>query len=215
MKFDEFNCIVSEDKPYPSSVGEACADTSRHVTLTGHPSDLNEFVSAFGFLRHRNAPYGPPDSLKSWRESDASGDMVFSLLMACDMYNTVLAEEIRQRLKSTWTIRPGVPITPALFALVYKNMWLLKQATGVQELIFRFNYRWSDSDEMQGKWWKFEKADGSSADWMNYAVSIVYLRAHGVQYPSDNKKIMAKVRDYWKEQNAEWIIDAFAKHFPV
>lgn len=214
MKFDEFGCIIT-DQEDPGCLGDSAHETSRFVVLGGQvaPGVLGQFVSNAGFLRHPNAPYGPPRALDSWRESDATSDFVFPLLMASDLIDPELAERIRARLRSTWTVGPGHIAAPALMALAYRNLWLLKKLTQAQILIFKIPWRWSDSGTMRGKLWKFERSEGSSADWLNLFISILYLKRQGIVVKFDVEKVREKIVSYYKDQpNSQWVVDKYLEN---
>ena len=211
MKFDSWGCIITEESD-PGCLGDSAHETARYAVLGGtlKPGTLKQFVSASGFLRHPNAPYGPPRALESWRESDATSDFVFPLLMACDLTDPETAIEIRARLRSTWTVAPGHIASPALMALVYKRLWLMKLLTDAQTLIFNIPWRWSDDGRFKGRFWKVERTTGSSADYLNYFISIYYLRRFGYRVKFDRDLVMAKVRAYYEPRPAsDWIVELY------
>ena len=228
MRIDQYGCIVTHGED-PGHLGDSCAETSRYTLLHTAEAMLNpnaelripviyqqaleSFVSTHGFLRHPDAPFGPPRSLTSWRESDATADQVLPLLLACDLRGVGLADVIRSRLRSTWTVAPGHIAPPALMALVYGNVWLFKKLTEAQTLIFKIPWRWSDDERLKGKWWKFVRSEGSTADWLNYFCSIVWLkRKHGISIKFDREKCLSAVRSYYASQeNSEWIVDQYER----
>lgn len=210
MRIDETGSIITEESD-PGCLGDSCAETSRFVVLGGFAT-LSQFVSDHGFLRHPNAPYGPPRSIDSWRESDASGDQVFPLLMAADFSDPELAKKIRARLRSTFKVAPGHFATPALMALVFNQFWLMKILTDAQTLIFKIPWRWSDDGRFKGRLWKVERTTGSSADYLNYFISIYYLRRFGYRVKFDRDLVMAKVRAYYEPRpDSGWIVELYRK----
>lgn len=209
MIFDSYGCIVM-DGPDPGHLGDSCAETSRWVCLGGELDSkiLEQFISHHGYLRHPDAPYGPPRSLHSWRESDMSSDQLLPLLMAAQKINPMLAETIKARLQSTWMVGPGHIAPPALLALAYGNLWWFKQLTQLQTYIFKIPWRWSDSK----KW--FERTEGSSADFLNYFISIVYLKRHGIVVKYDVEKVREKIVSYYANQvNSDWVVAKYLENF--
>lgn len=207
MRFDSYGCIVTEGAD-PGNLGDSSAETSRHAVLSDRSDAtvLAKFVSTHGFLRHPDAPYGPPRSLSSWRESDASSDQVFPLLMACDENPSayLVAEDIRQKLKKSWRVAPGQIAAPVLMALVYRQYWLMKRLTDIQTLIFKVPWRWSDSKK------RFERTETSSADFLNYFVSIYHLSKRGIKVECDTELILRKVESYYAgEPESKWIVDLY------
>ena len=213
MKIDELGCLVSETCDYPGNIGDSCAETSRYAVLTPSTAvKLDQFRSATGYLRHPNAPDGPPVSLNSWRESDFSGDQATPLLMAYDLQNESLASEMRTRLKSTFKTGNGNLIQPGLFCLIFKLDMLLAFTLLVQAAIFLFPYRWSDSTK------SFEKSEGSSADYLNWLVCLSYLHRKGsaslvriVRGTVSASVLTTEITSYYKnEPNSDWLIQAYS-----
>lgn len=208
MKFDEFGCLVMERDGYPADIGDSAHETAR-AKILGYQvpySTFRHFVSSHGFLRHPNAPFADARG-ESWRESDASSDMVFPLLMALDLFGpNDLRDEVRRRIKQTWTVAPGHIASPGLLAVAYHKPRLLAFLTRVQAAIFKIGWRWSDSNEYRDKWWKMERTDGSPADYLNWFCSIVYLwKYYRIRIQFDPITVEAKIRAYYGSQpNSEW-----------
>lgn len=212
MKFDELGCLVMERDGFPADLGDSAHETAR-IHILGREIDANvlkQFISSYGFLRHPNAPYAD-DVGESWRESDATSDLVFPLLMALDMHwqgqAVINGQEIRNRIKSTWTVAPGHLASPALLALVYRRPKLLALFTVVQRWIFRIGWRWSDSNELKGKWWKLVRTNGEPCDYLNWFCSIIYLLYDKrIAIDFDPDVVKKKVYDYYESQpNSNWV----------
>lgn len=223
MKFDDFGIVITHAED-PGCLGDSCANTARFAVCRGvekgefdpknfdmvKDTTLSLFISEHGFLRHPDAPFGPPRSLVSWRESNASSDQVFPLLLAADQEGLEIADIIRSRLRKTWKVGPGKLASPALMALAFENYKLLKIFTDAQTLIFKFPWRWSDDNRMKGKLWKFERSDGSSADYLNYAAAIIFLRRKRIYVKFNRSKTLEMITAYFEpEPESDWIVDAF------
>jgi hypothetical protein len=214
MKFDHHGALVMERDGFPGDLGDSAHETARALIL-GHliEADVFEkFVSSAGFLRHPDAPAADAVG-DSWREPDATSDLVFPLLMALDMHwdgdAWDLASVIRYRLKSTWTVAPGHLASPALMALVYQKYYLLLFFTVAQRWIFKIGWRWSDSNELKGKWWKLVRTKGEPSDYLNWFCSIVYLwYVDRVQVDFDADVVRNKIIEYYRDQpNSDWYVD--------
>jgi len=213
MKFDSYGALVMERDGFPADLGDSAHETSR-CHILGRDIEaavFQNFVSNAGFLRHPDAPYADAVG-DSWRESDATSDLVFPLLMALDMHweprALSLASEIRGRIKSTWMVAPGHIASPALIALVYKLPRVLRALTIAQRWIFKLGWRWSDSEQMKGKLLKFERTTGSAADYLNWFCSIIYLfYEYRILVDFEPETVQRKVLEYYQAQpNSEWFI---------
>lgn len=212
MKFDEYGAIVMERDGWPGDIGDSAHETARYSVLLGSvpfPA-LEQFISLTGFLRHPTAPENAPGSGENWREPDATSDLVLPLLMAMDLHAdpraSGSAEIIRARLRSTWTVAPGHIASPALMALAYKKMWLFRFFTWFQRLLFVLPLRWSDDNRLKGKLWKFVSTDDASADWLNWIVSMVYIKR------MQRRDLLNKPRSYYASQpHSDWILMAYEK----
>jgi hypothetical protein len=214
MKFDHHGALVMERDGFPADLGDSAHETAR-ASILGYPvraEVFEKFVSSAGFLRHPDAPAADAVG-DSWREPDATSDLVFPLLMALDMHMDpdawALASDIRHRLKSTWTVAPGHVASPALMALVYRKYSLLLFLTVAQRWIFKIGWRWSDSNTMKGRLFKFERTTGSAADYLNWFCTIVYLwYVDRERVDFDSVVVRNKILEYYRDQpNSDWYIE--------
>ena len=212
MKVDEFGLVVMERDGWPADIGDSAHETARMSILDGSVpvSSFEHLITATGFLRHPTAPESAPGSGDNWREPDATSDMVLPMLMALELHPDPravgLAEIIRNRIRSTWQVAPGHIASPALIALAYKKLWLFRFFTWVQSLLFLIPVRWSDDNRMKGRIFKFEWTDGAAADWLNYIVSLEYLRKKSAQ------KYWRKIEAYYGPQpNSKWFQHLYEK----
>ena len=186
MKIDEYGCVVMEKDGTPGDLGDSCAESSRLDIIAPvhrHKLDLNAFVTANGFVRHPKSP---------WREDDFSNDQALPLILA-------------DYIRGAWWKIPGTNTiaSPGVWAAVRGNWKLLALTVKMQNLLFALPYRWSDSK----KW--FERTSGSSADYLNYFVSIVFLRRRGITVKM-RPETLDKVRSYYaNEPRSDWIVEAY------
>ena len=221
MKIDSYGCMIMEEVEDPGNVGDSCAETSRFAILCGFVDydgsllkkiRLSSFTSDTGFLRHPNAPDGPPRSKDSWRESDASSDQVLPLRMAASIgERTWLASMIDLRIQKDHKVNPTTYAAPALIALCYGFLNVFQLMMVIQALIFKIPFRWDDS--VGG----FRSSKGSSADYLNFFISMAFL--HLTKHRWGNsvvKKLVAKetiiemIRHYYRyEPNSSWLIEMY------
>lgn len=214
MKFDHHGALVMERDGFPADIGDSAHETARaHILGRQVNADVfQKFVTLYGFLRHPDAPAADAVG-DSWREPDATSDLVFPLLMALDMHwdddAWALASDIRNRLKSSWTVAPGHLASPALMALVYRKYSLLRFFTVAQRWIFKIGWRWSDSNTMKGRLLKFERTTGSAADYLNWFCTIIYLwYVDRVLVDFDADVVRNKIIEYYQDQpNSDWYVD--------
>lgn len=206
MKFDDLGLMIMEHVAHPGSIGDSCAETARHQILVlaarGEllvETPLRKFITESGYLRHPTSP---------WREDDFSNDQALPLLMAFDL-SGLTSDAERMRSRSRFRIFGSKAIMSAgMFALVHRWFWILNLVNVIQGLLFMIPWRWSDDDRLKGKIWKFERSQGSSADWLNFAITFIYLRlmAKRATMIQPRHRILAKVKDYYRvEPNPEWI----------
>lgn len=212
MKLDQYRTLMLEFWGWPGNIGDSCAETSRYLHLcalldiTLPNADLNAFVTKDGFIRHPTAPAKGqlgPDS-PSWRETDFSADQAVPFFLAARKTLSPHAQLMRMRIKANW-YRTGNNnlVNPGFYALLAGKQWLLNISMFVQALLLRFPYRWSDSKN------KFEESEDSSADYLNYLHTAVYV-------PKLLRKIISKdllkskIRDYYKDEvNKQFLIDLY------
>lgn len=211
MILDVLGLFISEIGGYPGNIGDSAANTSRAEVLNPKGRDLSPFVTDKGFVRYPTAPDAWTDAdgvyHSSWRETDFSDDQMLPLYMGG-------SPEIRAKIKSRnrfMAANGGLhnPITMCIIndLNILTNIPLLLQ----KYFMMYIPYRWSDADGL--KWYqRFEKTSESSADWINWIVTAVYLKRHNRLYidiPLD--VVSQKVLDYFhNEPNNEEVLADFA-----
>jgi len=83
---------------------------------------------------------------------------------------------------------------------------LLNFVNFIQSLIFKIPFRWSDSKK------RFELSKDSSADYLNYIVTCVYLKKRGKRpiITVSKKVLLDKVKEYLaKEPNSWWMVNLY------
>jgi hypothetical protein len=193
MKIDEHMTVIMEKDGWPGDVGDSCAETARLAILSpdyfAPVLSPNQFIGIGGFLRHPTAPEG-------WRESDFSNDQLLPLILATG-------------LRGEWWKIPGTKtiVSPGVWFAARASWRGLAETVRLQNTLFAMPYRWSDSK----KW--FERSSGSSADYLNYFVSIVFLRRMGI-WIEPRPETEEKIRSYYaNEPNSAWLLDEYRKHF--
>jgi hypothetical protein len=189
--------IEMEKDGWPGSVGDSMAETSRlDILAPKFATNLAAFQTAGGFLRHPTLLGYVGEHGDSWGIDDTSSDQLLPFVLALN-------------LSASWFKIPGTKTicSPGLFFAV-RGMWRsFAWTVRAQNLIFALPYRWSDSK----KW--FEKSSGSSADYLNYFVSIVFLRRMGI-WIDPRPETEEKIRSYYaSEPNSAWLLDEYRKHF--
>ncbi len=118
------------------------------------------------------------------------------------------SKRIGLRLPGTKTIT-----APGVYAVARGWFRLAALINRAQGLLFNIPYRWSDDDRLKGKIFKFERSEGSSADWLNYAVTGVALKSMGhYAIIHSTETIMKKVESYYAvEPNSKWFVDMYRK----
>lgn len=212
MRIDEYGLAVMEHVEWPGSIGDAAAETSRLMIL-GHDFQdemsgwirLQSLITATGYLRHPTAPEG-------WRQSDFSNDQFLPLMMAWDLCDAPVA---RPRDKGFKIFGTKTLLSPLNFCLVRKWFTAINILNMIQGWIFLIPYRWSDDDRLKGKLWKFERSEGSSADYLNFVISYIYLKKCNkwARLNADPKKCLEKIESYYRnEPNSEFVVSLYRKH---
>ncbi len=222
MKIDRYGTLIT-DEEYPGCVGDSCANTARQFILElfipkelRSNLDLKIFRTERGYVRHPEAPSGPPVSKDDWREVSFTSDQALPLLMAYDLSEHPLyGSEMKKfcRFKTA----PKKFSAPGVFSFCFGLNWLLFFFTVLQAFIFMIPYRWSDDNRMAGKWWKVEKSEGSSADYLNYVATAAWfhlkemrLRAYFLVWLAGEEKCRLKISSYFRpEPNSNWIVKSF------
>lgn len=198
----ENGAVISETSDFPGSHGDACAETARLFILSYSNNsevwrELNiyQFETETGYLRH-------PKLWNWWGgENDFSNDQALPLMMAMDAHETNVGltrlDVMRSRLK--WRIPPkGAILSPGVWFLARKMWTMFCLATIAQALVFRLPIRWDDGKK------RFARQSESTADWLNYAVSLVYLADCGEAWAvraclrlTRTEEILARIERYY------------------
>lgn len=200
-KLDENGLIVFEQCAWPGSVGDSCAETCRMIVLTDSLVwPAYGFLTSTGYVRHPSLSGKP-----AWGEDDFSSDQALALIMALHRLH-------HQSLY--WTTAPGKISSIGVMAAARKMYRTLGVINLVQALLLRFvKYRWSDEHR------KIVPMGDSSADYLNFYVTCVFLRRRGHTLLSrlcltlvPKSRVMQAVRDYYKpEPNSAWIVEAYER----
>lgn len=193
---------------HPANHGDSCAESSRYVILDNPPTIwLPSFVvPGQGYVRHPSLR-----NLEGWGVSDFSNDQALPYLMALDLVDPIAASAFRRqnRIKLMGT---KTYVSIGVWALVRKQYWLLNIANIVQGLLFNVKYRIGDE-------FKVEKSEGQVQDWINYAITYIFLKKIGNKATLNQpvEKVMAAIRKYYlegpdAEPNSHWIVNFFEKN---
>lgn len=219
MKYDRFTALVREKDLPPehqkANLGDSCAETCRAIVLGADKGGWGNFITSKGYIRHPDlANEGP-----AWDERDFSNDQFLPLLMVMLMdkfYSQVF--DITQNKNKTKIYGTNTILSAGCWALLRKQFWLLNLVNIVQGWIFSIPYRWSDSEEAKKKFWRVERSEGESADYLNYIVTYVFLKKMGKWATLNRPKeeCLQKVKAYYLlghdfEPNSEWIVDLYEK----
>lgn len=215
MKRDRFSTLIREKHQPPDHIanrGDSCADTCRAIVLGEPDLSWGWFVVEQGYLRHPEL-----QGIVSWNEADFSNDQFLPLLMVLLLNDptmfSIVQSENKTKIRGTNTI-----LSAGCWALLRKQFWLLNLINIVQGWILKLPYRWSDNEQMKGKFFKFEKTHGESADYLNYIVIYVFLKRMK-KWATLNRPVdecLSKVEDYCLngndfEPNSQWIVDLYRK----
>jgi len=199
MVIDLLGLFISQTSVWPGSIGDSAANTSRAEVLNPKGRDLSPFVTDKGFVRYPTAPEG-------WRETDFSDDQMLPLYMGG-------STEIRAKIKSRnrFMAANGGLHNPITFCII-NDLLILTNIPMLFQRYFMMNvpYRWSDAAGL--KWYqRFERTSESSADWINWIVTAVYLKRHNRLYidiPLEH--VEQKILDYFdNEPNNEQVLEDF------
>ena len=219
MQIDKYRCVITSES-YPGCVGDSCANTARLAIaqVTASPQAINLSLDVFrtdeGYVRHPIAPYGPPEALSSWREPDFSSDAALPLLMTYDLcwgYRG-LYHEMCMRVK--WHTAPGKLSSPGVMALARDWVYAFVFVQLIQVILFWLPYRWSDDERLKDKFWKLEKTEGHTGDYLNFATGCQYLKMRGftksakcLLWLAGEEKVRVSISNYFsREPNMELVV---------
>lgn len=219
MKYDRFEVLEKElvvpEEHKKSNVGDSCADTCRALVLGAKKGAWANFITHKGYIRHPSLSEEGP----KWDERDFSNDQFLPLLMVMlldPFYSQIF--DITQKNNILKIHGTETFLSVGCWALLRKQFWLLNVANIIQGWIFRFSYRWSDSEEAKKKIWRFEKSENESADYLNFIVIYVFLKRMGKWATLNRPKeeCLQKVREYFilnekPEPNSEWVVELFER----
>ena len=200
MRFDETDSLIREAGAWPGNSGDSCAETCRALILGDGRADWLQFVYRYGMLRH-------PSLSETWGGfKDFSGDQFVPLVMASKHHPSVLDQSMwKIRGTKTW-------LAPAAWFLVRKMYRSLNACNVAQGKIMGLPFRWSDSKA------RFEKSQGSSADYLNMICIYVFLKSQGFNatLPRPKDECIQAVYNYYlmgsdPEPNSTWIVDMYTK----
>lgn len=220
MFFDKYGFVNLEQSPFPGSIGDSCAETSRYVLLSyilgkDIKINLSPFITSKGVLRHPDSP---------WREDDTSDDQVSPLISVCSVTAPELAYKVIKQLEENH-LKTGNGKLIHLTTLAQlervchrSGLWAWDIVILAQALILKLPYQWNDGKK------KFTKTQDNSADYLNF---INYLalasttRTFGLLCKLACKIIskelaLNKVQSYYaQEPNNQIILDLYAKAIPI
>lgn len=221
MKFDSFGCLVRE-KPREAgheiaNLGDACADTCRAFVLGAEipnskanswPSMRFSTVKWDGFLRHRVL-----ETVPGWGASDFTNDQLIPLMMAQYLAfpnrNPAISFTRFGFIKGTKKLAQ-----PAVFAILWRQWWLLNILNHIQGWLLGLPFRWSDDDsEGHG----FRSSNGKVQDYPTMICTTVFLNRIGfkAKLPRPAEECIQAIISYRSnakdfEPNAEWEIELYA-----
>lgn len=218
MKFDNYGVLIRE-APRPegkefANLGDSAADTCRAYILgqrwMADPFDPAMMFSApgkAGFLRH-------PDlaDRKDWNAPDFTNDQLIPLMMAQDLYWGMRSHKIKWLsgpfIKGTWKLAQ-----PAVYAILWRQWWLLDIMNRIQGRLLGLSFRWSD-DKSEGT--GFRSSAGKVQDYPTMICTTVFLNRIGykAKLPRPAIECMAAIVKYRQdpadfEPNAEWEIELY------
>lgn len=223
MKFDHHGCLIREaPRPLEHEIanwGDSCADTCRAFIL-GHQwmNEFREPISVFGapkwngFLRHPVLHDLP--GKEDWGMKGFTNDQLVPLIMAQLLYWNLREDWTKYLsgpfIKGTWKLAQ-----PAVYAILWRQWWLLDLMNRIQGRLLGLSFRWSD-DKNEGT--GFRSSKGKVQDYPTMICTTVFLNRIGYKanLPRPADECMAAIVKYRQdpadfEPNAEWEIDLFRK----
>lgn len=221
MKFDSYGILVREKPREPrheiANLGDACADTCRAYILGARPNNLYPVIRFTdewqGFLRHPSLR-----NTKDWDAKSFTNDQLVPLIMAQYLQDPAW---VRPDLfvscgfiRGTWKLAQ-----PMVYALLYKQWWLVDKLNQLQGWLLTRSFRWSD-DAHEGI--GFKSSSGKVQDYPTMICTTVFLNEMGYKavLPRPQDECLAAILKYRHdpadfEPNAEWEIDLYKKALGV
>jgi hypothetical protein len=210
MYLDTNGLIVMEQEGPPGCFGDACAETSRYVTLQNilgnkTNSNLTLLVTNTGVLRYPSPP-------GIWTESDCSDDQVMPLISTGVMINTI----IEQLEDNGYKTGNGDLIHPTTYAQLRRSQdcsfqWLWDFTILFQALLFKLPFYYNDGKK------DFESTSDDTADYLNFINFLAFAKLKNETWVCKlTKKIISsstafsKVQSYYSDEpNSEWLLDIY------
>lgn len=223
MRFDTTGSLVREAPREPgheiANYGDSCADTCR-LFIVGHKwmNDYHEPVSLFaapgrkGWLRHPSLHEIP--GKEDWGIKGFTNDQLVPLMMAQLLYWNMQEDWTKYLsgpfIKGTWKIAQ-----PAVYAILYRQWWLLNLMNHIQGWLLGLPFRWSD-DKSEGTGLRSSK--GKVQDYPTMIATTVFLNKIGykARLPRPAKECIEALEAYRFnpkdfEPNAEWEIEHYRR----
>lgn len=199
MYRDVDGLLISETSNWPGSHGDSCANTCRSEVLNPKNTHIaTKFVTSSGFVRHTNLP-------EDWKEGDFSDDQCIPLYLA----GTI---SVKRLVRSRLPIKAGNGgiHNPIALAVIWDSVFILNLLLLAQLfLLTKVPYRWSDADGLKF-WQRFEKTEGSSADWLNwFTICVALKRCSKLYFKPPIEQVAHKVYDYFQNEpnNVQTLLD--------
>jgi hypothetical protein len=215
-----------EQTPFPGSVGDGCAESSRYVTLceflnqNSFPQvNLARLVTLAGVVRYPCPP-------SPWAASDTSGDQVAPLIAATSLTQPSLADTIiSQIVTNKYCTGNGKLINPGLYANVKRHQgshvqWLWDLSILGQALIFKLPFAWNPNATWNPKSWLISSS-GQTSGYLNWTNALAFARCKSWTWPCwlatkiiGKTQVMAAVQSYYRpEPNSAWMLNIYEQAF--
>lgn len=203
MKYDRYRCLVREKYPegHIANLGDSCAETSRAEILGDNRADTFWCITSNGWLRHPSLA-----NIDGWNQADFSNDQFLPFIMAWQLRG--VSPDPSLRILGTKTF-----VSIGVLALMLKQYWLLNLVNIIQGWLFNLKWRIGDN-------FKIERSEGQVQDWLNYAITYIFLKKIGKKATLNQpvEKVMAAIRKYYlegpdAEPNSQWIVNLYEKNF--
>jgi hypothetical protein len=218
MKFDQYGCLVREAPREPgheiANLGDSASDTCR-LYIVGHdwmaypldPFQLFSGYANYGFVRHRDLV-----RVEGWDHKDFTNDQLVPLMMAQFDFGYIRKDHVLDGVYIRGTKKLA---QPAVYAILYRQWWLLNLMNHIQGWLLGLPFRWSD-DKSEGAGLRSSK--GKVQDYPTMIATTVFLNRVGykARLPRPAKECIEALEAYRFnpkdfEPNAEWEIDIYRK----